>query len=253
MRGADQGFGAAGLFVLASVLALLVMIAAPVLKADTTHFSDWLGFWGAIVGGSMTLLGAIAAWFAVQRQIKEQRRLAEEQAASELASLGASIYAEIADRAARCLNDYIEPWSGWENGRLEPTIVNQFLPQKAVVYPGVVEKLGLLDQAVVVAAVQFYSRLSAVEQTMEFVARDKEPLWQAVLKSPETTQWLDIRREEHVRLIAERLQSCFGPALSALEGLGERPTVDAETVKVYPYLLKTGLTLHQALEHFAIR
>lgn len=253
MQRGDLGFGAAGLLILASMLAYLLVIALPIVKANTVHLSDWLGFYGAIVGGTMTLIGAGAAWFAVRRQINEQRNLADEEAAKQRASLRASIYAEIADRAARCLNDYIEPWSGWGDGRLEPTIVRGFLPEKAVVYPGAVEKLGLLDQSVVVATVQFYSRLSAVGQAMEFVAADKDTLWQRVLKSPETVQWIDIRGDTHANLITERLQSCFGPALAALKGLGERPLVDADTVKVYPWLLETGLTLHQALERYKIK
>ncbi|UGY14225.1 hypothetical protein HAP48_0037560 [Bradyrhizobium septentrionale] len=249
MQRGDQGFGAAGLLVLASLLVYLIVIALPIIKADTVRLSDWLCFYGAVVSGSMTLVGAGAAWFAVRRQINEQRKLADERADKERASLSASIYAEIADRAARCLNDYIRPWSVWEDRQIEPT-VRAFLPERAVVYPGAVEKLGLLDQPVVVGAVQFYSRLSAVAQAMEFIAADKERLWETVQKSPATAQWIDPLRNTHARLITERLQSCFQPALAALKGLGERPSVDADTVKVYPYLRETGLTLHQALEKY---
>jgi hypothetical protein len=41
--------------------------------------TDWLGFFGSIIAGSMTLVAATAAWLAVRSQIVEQRRSVEAQ------------------------------------------------------------------------------------------------------------------------------------------------------------------------------
>ncbi|HEV3138486.1 MAG TPA: hypothetical protein VGZ26_11295, partial [Pirellulales bacterium] len=38
--------------------------------------SDWLGFSGSVIAGSATLIAAIIAWFAVDRQIKSQNETA---------------------------------------------------------------------------------------------------------------------------------------------------------------------------------
>jgi hypothetical protein len=46
--------------------------------------TDWLGFAGSVVAGTMTLMGAAAAWFAVQRQIRAQEQ-ADERASERLA------------------------------------------------------------------------------------------------------------------------------------------------------------------------
>lgn len=38
--------------------------------------TDWLGFFGGVAGGLMTLVGAITAWFAVKRQVAVAREVA---------------------------------------------------------------------------------------------------------------------------------------------------------------------------------
>jgi hypothetical protein len=57
--------------------------------------SDWLGFSGSVVAGAVTLIAAIIAWFAVQRQIKAQEQ-AEQRASERLAE-----QSEIAQTAAK--------------------------------------------------------------------------------------------------------------------------------------------------------
>jgi fumarate reductase subunit D len=82
MKRLDQGLGAIGLLALAAILAVFLVTALPVVKSDPpAHTSDWLGFAGSIVGGLMTLLAAIVAWVAVQRQIHAQMLIADGQAA----------------------------------------------------------------------------------------------------------------------------------------------------------------------------
>jgi hypothetical protein len=67
---------------LALVLGTIIVAGIPVSIAtgDKIKSSDWIGFAGSIAAGTMTLIAATLAWFAVQRQIKSQED-AEERAA----------------------------------------------------------------------------------------------------------------------------------------------------------------------------
>jgi hypothetical protein len=57
---------------LAMVLGTLIVVLLPVAigSGDSIKSSDWIGFAGSVVAGAITLLAAILAWFAVQRQIR---------------------------------------------------------------------------------------------------------------------------------------------------------------------------------------
>jgi hypothetical protein len=59
---------------LALVLGTLIVVALPmsIASGDNIKSSDWIGFAGNVVAGAITLLAAIIAWFAVQRQITAQ-------------------------------------------------------------------------------------------------------------------------------------------------------------------------------------
>jgi hypothetical protein len=74
MKKIDHGFGAIGLIVLSALLSCYLATALPIIRSEEAHLSDWLGFAGGAVGGAMTLIAAVMAWFAVQRQIDEQKR-----------------------------------------------------------------------------------------------------------------------------------------------------------------------------------
>jgi hypothetical protein len=75
---------------LAMVLGTLIVVMLPVSIAtgDNIKSSDWIGFSGSVLSGAITLLAAMIAWFAVQRQISAQedtekraaQRLAEQRA-----------------------------------------------------------------------------------------------------------------------------------------------------------------------------
>jgi hypothetical protein len=75
---------------LAMVLGTLIVVMLPVSIAtgDNIKSSDWIGFSGSVLSGAITLLAAVLAWFAVQRQIGAQedaekratQRLAEQRA-----------------------------------------------------------------------------------------------------------------------------------------------------------------------------
>jgi hypothetical protein len=57
---------------LAMVLGTPIVVLLPVAigTGDSIKSSDWIGFAGSVVAGAITLLAAILAWFAVQRQIR---------------------------------------------------------------------------------------------------------------------------------------------------------------------------------------
>jgi small-conductance mechanosensitive channel len=63
---------------LAMVLGTAILVALPVSIAngEAIKSSDWIGFSGNVVAGVMTLVAAIIAWFAVQRQIQAQEESA---------------------------------------------------------------------------------------------------------------------------------------------------------------------------------
>jgi hypothetical protein len=71
---------------LAMMLGTLIVVMLPVSIAtgDNIKSSDWIGFSGSVLAGAITLLAAVLAWFAVQRQINAQEN-AEKRAARRLA------------------------------------------------------------------------------------------------------------------------------------------------------------------------
>jgi heme A synthase len=60
------------------------MLPVSITTGDDIKSSDWIGFSGRVLSGVITLLAAILAWFAVQRQIKS-RLNAQERAAERVA------------------------------------------------------------------------------------------------------------------------------------------------------------------------
>src|SRR4051794_21273149 len=85
--------------------------------------SAFTGVTGALVGGAI-------AFLSVTYNNHRNRQ-------QELAALKASIYAEIADRAARCVNDYLVPWRSWGNRKLTAEDIIKFRPTDPAVLSGV--------------------------------------------------------------------------------------------------------------------
>jgi len=70
---------AVGLLLLLAIISW-TGVAGPLWRSYWTATPEqWLGFAGNVLGGLATLAAAIVAWFAVQAQVKEARRLAEQQ------------------------------------------------------------------------------------------------------------------------------------------------------------------------------
>jgi hypothetical protein len=68
---------------LALVLGTSIVVLLPfaISGGDAIKASDWIGFAGSVVAGSMALVAALVAWFSVQGQIKAQERIATIQTA----------------------------------------------------------------------------------------------------------------------------------------------------------------------------
>ncbi len=66
---------------------MIALIPIAVSQGDPIKANDWIGFAGNIVGGAMTIIAAIAAWLAVQKQILAQQKIAEEQISSQRISI----------------------------------------------------------------------------------------------------------------------------------------------------------------------
>ena len=80
-----SGGSAAGVLVLAVILAVLLSVGIAILLApEQVKLSDWLGFAGSLAGSLVTLIAAGIAWHAVQHQIAANKILAERQEAAAL-------------------------------------------------------------------------------------------------------------------------------------------------------------------------
>ena len=208
-----------------------------------------------LIGGAAALLAAgVAAWVAfagIQEQLAEEREREERLRAQEIAALKASIYSDIADRAARCLNDYISPWRDLRSDDrwLTAERVEMFRPATPVVYPAIAGKVGLLKAEVLVPVTQFYFRLDALSHAIESLI--------GILRQQPVTPTLESLRQLRVKDIKERLQSCCKPAANALERLAvpEADAIHREVTSphVYPilnkYLRDSGSSLLEALRN----
>ncbi|MEY9545300.1 hypothetical protein ABIE85_008360 [Bradyrhizobium diazoefficiens] len=209
--------------------ALAFLIGAAFTALLASYFAAGIGQgWIGLIG---TVLGAAISVGAVTFHDNRRRK-------QEIAALKASLYAEIADRAARCANDYIKPWKGWKDRQLGSD-VKKFCPTPPAVLPAVAGKLGLLDARTLLAVTQFYFRLSALREAFEFVAVETKP------------DGSD--HEQHVAMIQDRLRSCFRPALRSLESLSvpSPSEFDKEAAEIYPHLKAERDTLRNTLLKYA--
>ena len=249
--------------VIAAAILLLMIIAnfAPVDRQCPWVFPKILScllsaretlFAGLTAAGG-ALFAAWLAFDAVQEQIREEREREKRLRAQELAELKKSFYAEIADRAARCLNDYLKPWENFQikdEDSLSAERVGRFRPMAAVVCPGNAGRLGRFDARALLAVTQFYFRLEAFSLAIESVVTAREKDENSNLRFDETWRRKDEKRVKHIET---RLRPCFEPALNALKALNvaERDEFDQAAVREYPWLqerLGASGSLHGALD-----
>jgi hypothetical protein len=223
----------------------------------TNPFLEWLGcamaahdaLAGGIIGALVALCAAVLAFVAVQFQIGQQKQDELDRHERELASIKTAIYAEIADRSARCVNDYLDPWRSKEIVEPSDLIcmrVEIYLPIQSVIFPAVAAKVGLIESEALLAITQFYFQLDALSQAFRSVADDMANR-EAAFGVPD--DWLE-RDRDRVKIIKDRLSSCCVPALSALDWLipeAEAREFDKKIVEVFSPLRHSKLTLRAAL------
>jgi uncharacterized membrane protein len=150
--------------VLGSVI--VVMIPVSISTGKTIKSSDWIGFAGNVVAGAMTLIAAIIAWFAVQRQIKAQEQAEVRERELQTTDIARILYAELAHLVARCCFDSEKPWKAYwpedaNPGRMDAVRLRKFTPVVPVVYLATAGQLALLRGAAQ-PLMEFHYRLSLV-------------------------------------------------------------------------------------------
>ncbi len=177
------------------------------------------------------------------------KRLDANRRKQEAEDVTVSLYVEIADRAARCVNDYIEPWRRFE-GKSRPSDpmptsrVGKFRPMNPVVLPPLASKLALVRPEALIPTLRFYFRLDALRREIDSVTGDFD-----------SDVNLMEQHEDRVRLVAKRFLQTLGPALTALEKLNipKWDLIDREGVAEYEQLGRYGKPLREAIRDFSRR
>jgi hypothetical protein len=208
------------------------------LSAAGAHPAAW-GVVGTIVGALIS--AGVGSWTA--------REIYRRQHEKEARDLAVSLHAELADRAARCVSDYLVPWKqivamAGRKKKITPAWIAKFRPADPVAYPGVAAKIGLLPAQAIFPVLQFYFRLDALRREIDAVTADFGPNDEIHRINP-----------GRVVIVARRLQSCIGPALTALDRLNVDTwkAVEHEAASTYPHLRDSGKSLRKALKDERIK
>ena len=209
------------------------------------------GLAAGLIGVAGALFAGWLAFDAVQEQIRAEARIEADRYGLQLVSLRACIYAEIADRAARCVNDCMANDDFSKRDR-DAEWVRNLRPLRPVVLPAIAGSLGLLKTESLLAVSQFYSRLEAVTLAIDSTALAYETPDQLATHGNAAA-----RNISRAKFIGTRLYSCLDPARHALRILAEpgaeidAEIIDREVTKVYSSLKDSGLSLRAALEKYA--
>jgi hypothetical protein len=218
----------------------------------------WVGLVIAVVFGLLTAYVGQAFLAAISFLIAGAMLTALSQRISDAAKraqtekdLALAIYLELANRAARCLFDFEDPWERWmEPGRVGQYEVDvlrlrKFMAIAPTIYPAAADKVALLKTSAVLPVIRFYSRFDIYRSDMEAIARHCE------LRN------LQHVPPQHVAMLAERLRRTLRPALQALRSLStlvpESPEIETEEIAELDSLFKHARahqTLRQRLEHY---
>ncbi len=206
---------------------------------------DWTTLFHVLITVVFTLVGA---WFGNRLGHRSTMQLEETRRAQELRELLGALYAEVADRAARCLNDYIDPWQHFGDRNHPPAEimsvarVGKFRPHDPVIYPQVAARIGQVGAGALPAVIQFYFRLDAIRREIDNLLADF---------SADT----NLRTSGHyarAELVSRRFHEALGPALVALERLPieNSEAFDAAAVSSYQQIETTGVSLRAGLEQY---
>jgi hypothetical protein len=232
--------------VLLAVTLLLLLVNAIVFLVGITAIVALLsnkGIHPALWGTATTIMGAILG---VLGAAFVQRYMSQVNREKEAHDVAASLHAEISDRAARCLNDYLNPWKSYADQALklkkarDRTDINKFRPMSPVAYPAVASKLGLLSPDAIFCVAQFYFRLGVIQREIDDLLNDKHVFVEADL----------VKVKTRYAVVTGRLRDALGPALFALDSLkvsGGSKIEDA-AAQAYLHTRAAGFALRKGLE-----
>lgn len=189
---------------------IVVMIPASIATGEAIKSSDWIGFSGSVVAGAMTLVAAVIAWFAVQRQIDAQEQTQTRARERQTADLASILYAELAHLVARCCFDSEGPWKDyWPKSarpeKMEASRLRKFIPVEPVIYLATAGQLALLGDAAQ-HLIEFHYRLSALRREIGNFASDTDISTKPVNGSD-------------VKLVSRRFRETLQPGSRALDAL----------------------------------
>lgn len=164
--------------------------------------------------------------------------------------LARAIYEELANRVARFVFDFEDPWSKWIDekncrpGEVSELRLRKFMPIPPVIYPATAAQMSLLQDGAQQAIILFYVSLAVYIQDMKDIADHCQ------------RNNIDVPLDR-VAFLAGRLHRTLSPGLEALEKLSEmvegHEKIDAAAIRQADSLFKherANLTLRQRIEHY---
>lgn len=216
----------AGVIVIVGVTAIAATLSTSIDRPQSV-----LALTGLLVGAALTYM--------ITKILDRGRRR------NEAREISLSLYNEIADRSARCLNDYIKPLREFEKGshregNMPTSRLAKFRPADPVVYPAVAGKLGLINPEALFPILQFYFRLDAVRREIDYVISDFDH-----------NNNLAAVALPRVQRVVRRFDEIRTPALGALTKLDVEyaDQIDAAAVSAYGHIRAIGITLREALQN----
>jgi hypothetical protein len=200
------------------------------------------------------VIGAGLSYLFMTMHARDKERRASESAARLL-------YHEVANRAGRCLHDYITPWQFYvpkptQQPFMEIHRLQKFAPTAPVVYPGTIGQLSGIDDGAMARVMHFYFTLDAWHRDVRFWQDFRyrpEPERTPVPDAPELkglarrlatakpTQLTD----GEARNLARRLAETLPAALTALDALAPHVSgyseIDAEVTSIFENIPQEGL------------
>lgn len=162
-----------------------------------------------------------------------------------------ALYEELANRVARCVFDFEQPWEKWvDKKNCQPNEVDvlrlqRFIPIPPTVYPATASQLALLGGNAPQALIRFHVALAVYQRDMQDVAH--YCLQHDFSHVPSNL----------VSLLAGRLHRTLRPGLNALLELSvlveDYEKIDAEAIREADSLFKherAHLTLRQRIQHY---
>lgn len=230
---------------LLAATAILFLMGALVLLASVTAIVAFLSNKDVHPSGYAAVATLIGAVLGVSGTLFVTRYVAKENRNKEAQDVAASLHAEIADRAARCLNDYLVPWKRFEletysQAKVPPlSWVSKFRPIDPVVYPAVASKMGLLSPDALFCVVQFYFRLNVVQREIDDILIDKN--------FASETNFAKVRGR--LARVTYRFKSVLGPAALAITKLDVADAEKIEKAAVNSYQhIRRSISLRGQLE-----